>query len=746
MRGAKFLVSISIGFLGLLAQVEAKVCVLIGDSQSSVSTQSGLNHSIREKLKSEGIDVLSYSISASSARHWHDPFQNPLRPEVMTGRLVTAPEAAIIPTLKAQSDRSLFQQILDYHQERLGRPVDCVIFQLGDNAPRTGHVEALVNQWKAHSPTSNACHWISPTWSEPDHPQNSYRFKTDERTLAMASEIEYDLSRTNRKCHHQNTTKLGDEFKKQLTAQKPFTTDGLHLNAVGGEKWAQVIAPSIINSFTTPVAPVVEVRPAGSVQTPVVVTTSSDIIIPRTDGPVVVPSETPNLQVILPAEPEREDEERTSEIVLTEPTPAITQQEVQEAVEETPQYQIFELNCRSALNMRNTTSARSALIGQIPCSDSAGNRERVAILEYDEESGWFKVFHSGKAAWVSGEYIRPTDDIIELPHLKNQAVIPGVLKCRSNLNMRRGPSTSHQIKARIPCRSRKKATPVQVHGVDSSTGWIMVEYLGEKGFVHPRYLQTDLDAAKKIVNIVDEMNALQPPQSPFDCFVENPANKDCLSFNPNLYSRPNSAKEIATRIESAGMNNRQKQEFVDLFSPIAVHIQGITGWPASVTLAQIALETNWGRSNVFKNAQNVGGISCRTSDSRASRPLRDPNLRKMAELDSRIIPNFTKQGGTPRINTPCTYPRPKNEGGFYHSYTSVMESVYLYTDNLLRSRFYPQSQEAVRVANSRGQVASSRDVVAGLSAYAIDKNYRNKLNNLISQNNLNRFDRLNQCQ
>jgi uncharacterized FlgJ-related protein len=118
----------------------------------------------------------------------------------------------------------------------------------------------------------------------------------------------------------------------------------------------------------------------------------------------------------------------------------------------------------------------------------------------------------------------------------------------------------------------------------------------------------------------------------------------------------------------------------------------------------------------------------------------------MAELDSRIIPNFTKQGGTPRINTPCTYPRPKNEGGFYHSYTSVMESVYLYTDNLLRSRFYPQSQEAVRVANSRGQVASSRDVVAGLSAYAIDKNYRNKLNNLISQNNLNRFDRLNQCQ
>lgn len=50
--------------------------------------------------------------------------------------------------------------------------------------------------------------------------------------------------------------------------------------------------------------------------------------------------------------------------------------------------------------------------------------------------------------------------------------------------------------------------------------------------------------------------------------------------------------------------------FFQHFGPMAVYIQTHTGWPASVTLAQIALESGFGTSWMFNNANGPVGQMC----------------------------------------------------------------------------------------------------------------------------------------
>ena len=60
-------------------------------------------------------------------------------------------------------------------------------------------------------------------------------------------------------------------------------------------------------------------------------------------------------------------------------------------------------------------------------------------------------------------------------------------------------------------------------------------------------------------------------------------------------------------------NNRSNQEFIDSLKEISIVEYRKTGLLPSVTIAQAILESNWGRSKLTKNANNLYGIKADAS-------------------------------------------------------------------------------------------------------------------------------------
>jgi uncharacterized FlgJ-related protein len=163
---------------------------------------------------------------------------------------------------------------------------------------------------------------------------------------------------------------------------------------------------------------------------------------------------------------------------------------------------------------------------------------------------------------------------------------------------------------------------------------------------------------------------------------------------------------------------QRKRAFINYMTPFALEVQATTGLPASVIIAQSALETGWGTSSVFRNTQNLFGHSCWRQGSRRTYRI---------EI----------QGQTQAVVGRCDRPRPASAGGYFLSFSSPQQSVYAYASNLLsaRHRHYDQVRGAVRRA--RPNVADWRSVVDGLSMYdAPNPQYRSQVRSLIERNGL----------
>jgi uncharacterized protein YraI len=501
------LISILLGLLGhnAWASSDQTHCIIIGDSQTSSSLNGGFARTTINQLEERGVRVTSYSISSSSARHWHNPAYNPLREDILTGRMRVSPDEAVIPNLDAHSSQSLFQQIIEHHRNS-EHPADCIIFQLGDNAPRTGEIAQLTQQWQQFQEQPSQCYFVSPTWPEERHPNNQYRFKTRQRTIEIRTEIENELLQNPESCQHISTTGTAQAEDQTLLTQlqslnSPYTSDGLHLNIRGGQLWGQAVVEGIDRIMNSPspepVAPVgppaqseAEVRvPEQIPRVPQVETTPE----PREPPPVGGAS------LVLDTEPAAQEEEVAS------PAVAPVEEVIASPEPEENQYQVFELVCNSNLNMRLNQSAQSRLLGKIPCRNSQNQRERVAILNHDEETGWFQVVYDGQVAWVSGNYLRPTEEYTSIPQITEETPTPGVLNCRSNLNMRLGPSTAYLIQGRIPCATDGSPTSIEVLGVEPQSGWLYINHNGTNAFVHPRYVTTDDEITNQITDIVSNL-------------------------------------------------------------------------------------------------------------------------------------------------------------------------------------------------------------------------------------------------
>jgi flagellum-specific peptidoglycan hydrolase FlgJ len=223
-----------------------------------------------------------------------------------------------------------------------------------------------------------------------------------------------------------------------------------------------------------------------------------------------------------------------------------------------------------------------------------------------------------------------------------------------------------------------------------------------------------------------------------------PTDAECLSFDKEYYSKENSGQDIAAQIQRAERENGiegKKNRFYEIFAPLALKIQKRTGWPASVTLSQIIIETGWGGSNVLQRTNNFGGHSCFSENAESTMTIRNPLLQQGAKEVELAGMNEEYQ-----VSVPCTYRRPAAEGAFYRTFSNVLEASFFYADNVLENERYKSASDHVKEQFRNGQRSNPDTVVRGLGPYAADPNYRTQLSNSIRTNNLTRFDTMTVCE
>lgn len=418
--------------------------------------------------------------------------------------------------------------------------------------------------------------------------------------------------------------------------------------------------------------------------------------------------------------------------------------------------QFVTLQCPNALNVMSTTDpATRERIDDIACKKENGEPTKVLILDFKDNH--YKVFVNGFAGWISASETSQPQEVgadDERDWRPVSRSLRGQLNCDTRLRHRGGPSTDYRILDNIPCKTNGQPTEVKVYAKHNQTGWYLVEHQGKLAWSSNRYIRTPDDSDLQVVTdeVLQGLGTIPDlGDLGFKCDPEGNQNheeRNCVTFRHDFYSKADSGRQIAASINEAKQRgtNAKKQRFFELFAPIAIYIQTQTGWPASVTLAQMALETAWGTSNVFRSLNNFGGHSCTRREENGSRPVRNSLLaRAVADPNLNSPGAYRTSSGSIRIHTPCTYPRPRNEGHYYRTFPSVIDAAILYNDNLMESGYYPDSANHVKQRFSQGRPADAQTVVRGLRRYARDEGYRGSLMSVIRANNLSQYDTMKSC-
>lgn len=146
------------------------------------------------------------------------------------------------------------------------------------------------------------------------------------------------------------------------------------------------------------------------------------------------------------------------------------------------------------------------------------------------------------------------------------------------------------------------------------------------------------------------------------------------------------------------------QEFIDYIGPLAGEVQGKTGVPASVTIAQAILETGWGKATIGE-AHNLFGIKGEGPAGSISAPTQEFINGKWVMVD-----------------------------GSFRAYHTFQESIEDHAQFFLENSRY---RGALAFTNNPDEFA--RQIAS--AGYATDPMYANKLIDIMKDYNLYRFDR-----
>lgn len=149
------------------------------------------------------------------------------------------------------------------------------------------------------------------------------------------------------------------------------------------------------------------------------------------------------------------------------------------------------------------------------------------------------------------------------------------------------------------------------------------------------------------------------------------------------------------------MKDSEKQQFLDAYAPYAMKEQQRTGIPASITLAQMALESSWGKSEPATKSNNYFGIKAHG--------------------------DYEKQGRVDYYNDDRSHEK-------FCRYQSVEESIADHSRVLMSEKY----QNCRRFSETDYQHWAEEIKAAG---YATDNNYVNKLTDIIEQHHLYEYDR-----
>lgn len=150
------------------------------------------------------------------------------------------------------------------------------------------------------------------------------------------------------------------------------------------------------------------------------------------------------------------------------------------------------------LNMRTGSSTNYAILLTIP------KGKQVDIL-HKESNGWYRVQYNGKIGYVSGLYLKITDNTTtpSIPSTddSNTSTTTGIVNTTA-LNVRSGASTSYKSLGTI-----SKGTKVTVLE-QLTNGWAKISFNGTTGYVNAKYL--DIYKAPVISNdsTFEEIKAL----------------------------------------------------------------------------------------------------------------------------------------------------------------------------------------------------------------------------------------------
>jgi len=177
--------------------------------------------------------------------------------------------------------------------------------------------------------------------------------------------------------------------------------------------------------------------------------------------------------------------------------------------------------------------------------------------------------------------------------------------------------------------------------------------------------------------------------------------------NTNTQTQPNTNTATAGQAEAALANYNggrlAPSEFARLFGPVAREASRTSGVPASIIMAQAALETGWG-SSAIGNAKNLFGIKGTGPAGSITVPTRE-------YINGRMV---TVQAA-------------------FRKYNSWQESIADHSRLLTTSSRYAQC-----MANRNNPEQFARELLR--AGYATDPQYANKLISIMRSNNFYQYD------
>lgn len=304
---------------------------------------------------------------------------------------------------------------------------------------------------------------------------------------------------------------------------------------------------------------------------------------------------------------------------------------------------------------------------------------------------------------------------------------PNKMRISDGAYMRSGPSQNYKI-----LDSLKKGTEVEV--VESQNGWSRITNGSVKAWVHSDLLEdissvpspdTQKSVLLKLKGPVPR-GAIRPPILS--------TSKNCLTFRKADYSNARVKAFIKNQrvLNAQGKTAERKREFFSFFAPFAVHLAEVSGYPASVILAQWIGETEWGASNVLEKTNNIAGYSC---------------FKKRDSYKKETI-KFAHSGEEISYSYNCNHERPKSEKGYYKGFENIIDAGYAIVYNVVGKSGTKDSYGEIRTAINNKKLSPKQKtamVLRGLNKYATDRNYVSKISGHVDVNNLGRYDVMGTC-